>query len=264
MIKQNKFVSHFDITADQKLQFSNIRNKIDNIDNKIIDLLTERTNIIKEAKELKTSFYPEDKCFITPGREASMMKEIISKAQKIGLPSGAIFGIWRNIISASTSLENPLILNILTKTNNSEYLTDITEYFGKYTKTNFYQSTEENLEHTSNINNSIAILPYQSNWWELLYKDFAKLKIFGILPFLQQQKNQQQQEKSVLIANILPEPTDQDITLFVCESNIKDNLDQYSIIAENNNKYLLQQDFFSLASSTEILNIGSYSTPIKI
>jgi chorismate mutase len=282
MSKQNNFISNYNLTSVQKAQFQDIRSRIDSVDDQLIDLLTKRTEIIKEAKIFKSSFYPEDKCYITPGREASMVKAIISKAQNVGLPPQAIMNIWRNIISSSTSVEKELSINAYLKKAEYAQLLDANDYFGNFAKITTYDNTFELLKSTAASPNSVAVVPYDSEWWLQIFNNFVQLKVFGCLPFIT--SSAEQNPRTVIIANILPEPTNDDITLFVLQT-LKNDLtateevdDKFAsnivqtITNDGYKFYLVQQsgyyqnydDICSKDSCNIIgsLNIGTFALPI--
>ncbi|WP_457678749.1 prephenate dehydratase [Thermovibrio sp.] len=80
-----------------------LREKIDEIDRKIISLLNERAKLAKKVGEVKKR---EGLPFYVPGREA----KILSKLEELNggpLPPESIRAIFREIISACRALEEP-------------------------------------------------------------------------------------------------------------------------------------------------------------
>lgn len=280
MKKQKKFISNYNLSSKQEAQFQDIRSRIDLIDEELLNLLAKRTEIIKEAKNFKSSFYPNDKCYITPGRESSMMKAIIDKSKKTDLPPEAIMNIWRNIISSSTSVEKELKIKAYLKSNEYAQFLDANNYFGSFANITTYDNINELLETTADTSNAVAVVPYYSDWWAQLSSNFSQLKIFACLPFIA--NFEASSHRSAIIANILPEPTDDDITLFVLKIN-KDNVAanreidnkfSFSItqrICDNNfcyyllqkNGYYQKHDKLNLNSNViNVTNIGTFSSAI--
>ncbi len=83
------------------MSLSNLRKKIDELDDKIIELLNERTRLAVEAGKAKTDAGKE---IYAPDRESEIYRKI--DADKNGaLPKMALKSIYREIMSASLALE---------------------------------------------------------------------------------------------------------------------------------------------------------------
>lgn len=89
---------------------SQLRKKIDQLDEKIISLLNERTNIALEIGQIKSQAGKE---IYAPEREAEVYQKIEKEAGKGPLPKQAIKTIYREIMSASLALEKPLTIAYL-------------------------------------------------------------------------------------------------------------------------------------------------------
>lgn len=86
-----------------------LRNKIDSLDSKILDLLNKRAGIIlkiwrEKAKNGKLVYVPE--------READVYGKLISK-NKGPLPAESVRSVFREIMSGSLNLEKPLVIAYL-------------------------------------------------------------------------------------------------------------------------------------------------------
>ncbi len=86
-----------------------LRKRIDDLDQKIIDLLNERTEIALEIGKLKAE---EGKEVYAPEREAAIYQKIDAIA-KGPLPKDSIKSIYREVMSASLALEKPLTVAYL-------------------------------------------------------------------------------------------------------------------------------------------------------
>lgn len=86
------------------MKLSNLRKKIDKIDDEIIQLLNERASLAKSVGKLKTR---AGKGVYVPDREAEVY-ENISKKNKGPFPTGALKAIYREIMSGSLALEKNL------------------------------------------------------------------------------------------------------------------------------------------------------------
>lgn len=81
-----------------------LREKIDRIDDRILMLLNERSRVVIEVGKLKAGKSME---FHVPGREREIYERLM-KNNPGPLPNDALKSVYREIISASLSLESPI------------------------------------------------------------------------------------------------------------------------------------------------------------
>ncbi len=85
-------------------QINELRKKIDDIDNRIIDLLNERARIVIEVGDIKKTHKLD---FHSPGRERQILERLT--ARNTGpFPQDTLRAVYREILSSSLSLERPL------------------------------------------------------------------------------------------------------------------------------------------------------------
>lgn len=85
-------------------ELTGLRDEIDKIDEKILDLLNKRAEIVIEVAHIKRK---ENARFYAPEREKEILQRLIS-INKGPFPNSAIKPLFREILSASLSLEQPL------------------------------------------------------------------------------------------------------------------------------------------------------------
>ena len=81
-----------------------LREQIDAIDDHILDLLNERSQVVIEVGKAKAG---EKRDFYVPAREQAIYARL-SAANSGPFPTEAVRRVWREIISASLALEQPL------------------------------------------------------------------------------------------------------------------------------------------------------------
>jgi chorismate mutase/prephenate dehydratase len=86
-----------------------LRQRIDEIDNHLVDLLNERAKIVIEVGELKNK---TDKPIYAPDREMQVFAKIL-KANNGPLPDKCLKAVWRELMSGSFFLERPLRIGYL-------------------------------------------------------------------------------------------------------------------------------------------------------
>lgn len=86
-----------------------LRDSIDGIDLKILELLNQRANFVIEVGKIKSR---ERKDFYVPEREREVLKRL-TEANRGPFPNQALKNVFREIMSASLSLEKPLRIAFL-------------------------------------------------------------------------------------------------------------------------------------------------------
>jgi len=94
---------------EQRLQ--QVRDRIDQLDRRILDLVNERAGCAQEVAEIKRAA-GENSNFSRPEREAQLLRELAG-ATEGPLDPGAVTRIFREIISACLALEQPLAVAYL-------------------------------------------------------------------------------------------------------------------------------------------------------
>jgi len=91
---------------------SEIRKKIDGIDEQLVKLLNERADLVHEVGLVKKA---EGGAIYAPEREEQVLRALIEKNRALGgrLPAKAIRAIYREIMSASLALEKDLTIAYL-------------------------------------------------------------------------------------------------------------------------------------------------------
>jgi chorismate mutase len=82
------------------------RNKIDNIDNQIIELLAKRFEIVKQVGHYKKEHHLPP---LQPGRWQEVLEDKIQKAQKYNIDKNCIVDIWNRIHEAALEIEKNIL-----------------------------------------------------------------------------------------------------------------------------------------------------------
>jgi chorismate mutase / prephenate dehydratase len=154
------------------------RARIDAIDETLTQLLIERTQIVAQVGALKNATWPRD-CHIRPGREARMHRSVIQRFSGSLFSVRAALLIWRQIIGASTALESPLKVAVLS----ADHRPRARNYFGANAQITLCASLSELAEKLADKTCTIALLPASlaAGWWDALPEPF---RIFTQLPII--------------------------------------------------------------------------------
>jgi chorismate mutase len=214
--------------TDSTLQ--SFRQQIDAIDRELLALLDQRCGIVQQVGEYKRE-RSEHPVYLRPGREADMVRQLAESAGKGRFSAHAAALIWRQIISASTSLEAPVTIGLLEEGLErvaARTLASLTrEHFGPFSPQHSYSETTLLLQDIQKRRRMLGIFPaitrengYCPWWWSLadhnLRQPEISLYVFLKLPFLQTDWNAK--ESAYAVGYIRPEPTRDDTSLFVIRS----------------------------------------------
>ncbi len=203
----------------QQKNLNEFRADIDKIDQKILNLLQERMQIVRNVAKFKEK--NNEKFFIKSAREANMVKDLIKQSQSFSTDFSpcAIIKIWRAIITSANLLEQPIKALIFNPKNIADF---------KYLVKSYYLDVLPIVEF-ENINNldknleknqaQIVIFPaldFAQNWWLNLANNKFGLKIFAKIPFL---KDENSNHQLFLSAIKQPEESGSDNSLLVIEIN---------------------------------------------
>ena len=106
-----------------------LRNKIDDIDSKLCQLIKERQALATEIMSAKKGNFPFD-----PGREEDLIKKLVNS----GLDKFLVEKVWRQIISSNLSIQK--VLNIGVAGSDDEIKSAYSAHFGNYFNTTFFLS----------------------------------------------------------------------------------------------------------------------------
>lgn len=211
-----------------------LRHKIDEIDNKLIDLLNQRMDVVDEVAILKRS--KGDDIFIRSNREADMMRHIIAKLED-KYPKTHIFSIWRKIIAAANLHEQEVKIGLYNPKQVADYKYLIQQYYSEDFEVESFTNAQELLNKLTAKGLQIAILPpptAQDFWCESLIG--SDVKIFAKIPFIQ---NNASDLELFCLAIKDVEPSDNDRTLIYLESNddlseekVESALQSYNFMAQ--------------------------------
>lgn len=209
---------------NQEPELTELRQKIDEIDEVIIRKIIERTQIVKQVGELKqkTSTSP---CPIRPRREAEMVRRIIERFRPTDFPAGSAAAIWRIIIGASTGLESKLTLSVFADEKENSLYWLAREYFGSNAPIIKQSHIKRIIGDVIDGKAVVGIVPFlrsadTSNWWTVLLQHGDNIpKIFAHVPFVYTDIPGKDVPSALALAKLAPEPSGDDMSLVVIEAD---------------------------------------------
>ncbi len=251
-------MEEYKLPENDEEQLAHYRAQIDETDKKLIELLKQRIEIISKVGELKRKTGLLS-CFIRSGREADMLRDIFTEFEGTDFSPLAACTIWRQIISASTQHECAMSLVI----HESEYENlnhHATYYFGETLPKKQFSTIKELAEILKEEPAALVILP-EPNHAKELWTEFATSKpetlcVFAAIPYV---RTYNDQPAIYVAANLVPEPSRQDSSLFAIED---DSGWHFHTIAG----YHKQWPKDAIASDGEVKQnrwLGTFATPIE-
>ncbi len=254
--------------TDNNTELAAFRNQIDEIDDKIIKLLVERIEVVKQVGALKekTSAIP---CPIRSGREAKMIRRIVDKLRPTDFPTSSAASIWRTIIGASTGVESPLILSVFSneKENNIYWLAR--EYFGSNAPIIKQPHINRIVGDVMDGKATVGIVPFlrsadTSNWWTVLLQHGDNVpKIFAHVPFVYTDVPGKAIPSALALAKLIPEPSGDDMSLVVIEAdaNVSQHRLQTAFVSAKLDVAWINIATLSPASRHHLVEIKGFITP---
>lgn len=265
---------------------TNLRAEIDGIDDQIIELLAKRVDIVKKVGEFKKET-SASQSFIRAGREASMLRNLIKKAEGI-FPPQAIATMWRMVISTSLSIEQDISVYAYSGKNDKNCFWLAREYFGSFLKMHEETDAQSLIDAVVRNPSAVGVLPLVDNsqrpWWVRPHGESNNIYVFARIPFIE---DGSAVSPALAIANTSPEPTDDDVSLFSITTELdKASLEKkfahyglhLNILSTSGDKnFLIEVNRFvpvgdevlrklreDLGAGSIIRLMGSYAVPIKI
>ena len=197
-----------------------LRLEIDAIDDRIHKLLMNRTELVTEIGNLKQRT-GETGFSLRPAREAAIMRRLVAKHQG-AFPASALVKIWRELLSGTVRVQTPFSVAVSNGKDPILYHGLVRDQFSGAPVRHFPRP-DDAIRNVVDGDAMVAVVPIPSqetaeSWWsELAFGKYQSLKILGRLPFLKAKTPNLGEAFSV--ASVRPEPSGEDVTLFVIECN---------------------------------------------
>jgi len=209
-------------------ELASYRQRIDEIDNKLIALLQERIGIVGEVGAFKRRTAPGT-CPIRPGREAEMIRRIMatfdSSPNTPKFPASAAAAMWRTLIGASTSVESPLIISVFVPERDNDLYWLAREYFGPSVQIVKQSYVKRVIGDIMDGKAAVGIVPMlrgsdTTYWWTNLTQQTPDTpKVFARVPFVTHSATARDAASALAIARVTPENTGDDNSLLVLEAD---------------------------------------------
>ena len=168
---------------DNPQRLTELRAKIDAVDETIHTLLMQRATVIDELIRIKGADRSKGAAF-RPGREAQMM-QVLASRHAGSVPFATITHLWREIISTFTWLQAPYAVHIVTG-DRPAVMQDMARFqFGFTVPMTMHAKAQAAIDAAQADRNSLVVVPLEGAgaWWNQLDSK-AGLSIMTRLPIV--------------------------------------------------------------------------------
>ncbi|NNG05978.1 MAG: chorismate mutase, partial [Inquilinus sp.] len=169
------------MSSNQTLE--ELRRQIDAIDDRVHDLLIERSGMIEQIVAAKG----DGRAKLRPGREALIARRLIDR-HRGQFPPASLIRIWREIINAFTCMQGPFEIAVPKPAVDTLVWEATRDYFGGTPARRAMESTTTALRAVADGEATLAMLPWgagRTAWvGDLLALDDPGLRVCYGLPFV--------------------------------------------------------------------------------
>ena len=137
---------------------SELRERIDSLDRKLVELLNERADVVVEVGKAKQH---DGTPIYAPDRESSVLGRVLASNQG-PLPDRTLEGIWRELMSGSFRLERPLRIGFLGPKGSFSHLAAL-RHFGSSTEFVPVPAIESVVEDVVTGRSDYGLVPYENS-----------------------------------------------------------------------------------------------------
>jgi chorismate mutase/prephenate dehydratase len=164
---------------------ADLRRHIDEIDDRLHDLLIERAEIVARVAASKKD---GDVAFYQPGREAQILRRLAER-HRGALPVASLVRIWREMLAATVRLETPFAVAVFAPAEAQGFWDLARDHYGSLTPMSAYRSIGQVIRAVTEGQASVGILPMPQEgdpdpWWRhLLSHNDTAPRVIARLPF---------------------------------------------------------------------------------
>jgi len=197
-----------------------LRTEVDRIDRAILDLLIERTEVVRRIGAVKAD-HLNDRLAARPAREAVILRRLVASAGE-RIPRRVLVRMWRELLAANTRLQTPMSVSVFPGQQGFGTWDLARDHFGSATPMTRVDSVTQALRSVSDGSATVAVLPLPGDddaWWLALMSDHHdRLRVFARLPFVATGPGDGEEASALALGRLEPEPSGEDLALLAIEA----------------------------------------------
>jgi chorismate mutase/prephenate dehydratase len=197
-----------------------LRAEVDRIDQAILELLIERTEVVREIGRIKADRVT-GRLAARPAREAVILRRLAALAGD-RFPRAVLVRMWRELLAATTRLQTPMSISVFAAQHGVATWDLARDHFGSATPMVRVESATQALRSVSDGSATVGVLPLPHDddaWWLALISDHHdRLRVFARLPFVARGTGEGEEAQALALARLEPEASGDDLTLLAIEA----------------------------------------------
>ena len=202
--------------SQRNTQLDDLRRQIDSLDDRIHDLLIERSAMIEQIIAAKR----DGAAKLRPGREAEIARRLVGR-HRGHFPAPSLVRIWREIINAFTCMQGPFSIAVPAGEADRPVRELARDHFGGTPARVSAADAVDALRRVAAGEVTLAVLPWSDrsvDWLgAMIGADDPGLQICFGLPFVRIAGDAD--TKAVAVGKVVSEPTDDDRSVWVIEDS---------------------------------------------
>ncbi len=201
---------------------ADFRRQIDEIDDRIHDLLIERAEVVMRVAARKRDRHVP---FYQPGREAQILRRLVARHHGV-LPVAIVLRIWREMLAATVRIETPFAVAVFAPAEAQGFWDLARDHYGSHAPMSAYRSIGQVIRAVTEAHAAVGILPMPHEgdpdpWWRhLLSQSDRAPRVVARLPFGARGNARTDGSDALVIGHGAQQETGADRTLVATESAV--------------------------------------------
>lgn len=195
-----------------------LRQDVDRIDRAIVELLIERTQVVRRIGEVKGD-RQNGRLAARPAREAVILRRLVALAGD-RFPSAVLLRMWRELLAHTTRIQSPFSVAVFTPPGRLATWDLARDHFGSSTPMSRVESAGQALRAVSDGSATVAVLPVpgdDESWWRgLICDQHDRVRVVSRLPLLA--ASGEEDAGALALARLEPEASGDDLSLLAIEA----------------------------------------------
>jgi chorismate mutase len=210
-----------DIMLPTRLDLAELRRRLDEIDDRLHDLLIERAEIVSAVAASKRV---SNLATFQPGREAQIIRRLVDRHHG-EFPTATLVRMWREMLAATVRLQSPFAVAVYAPIEAQAFWDLARDHYGSHTPMAAYGSIGQVIRAVSEGRASVGVLPMPQEgeadpWWRhLLSKDEDAPRVIARLPFGARGNARSNGADALAIGRGVQQETGRDRVLLAAESS---------------------------------------------
>ena len=206
-----------DETTQALETLSQLRSKMDAIDDGLLDLLVQRLEVTARVKASKQTSAQNWPLPIRPAREAQILRRLLAKAEGSGISPEFLVRLWRGILSDSSNRQRKITLLVSRHLNaNIGFRLRLRDHFGPL-EVEEWRDDAQALMQINAESKDICVVETEQNWVDPYVEGMAgQARVIAALPVLAEDAV----PKLLILGQAPSEPTSDDVTLVISNGKL--------------------------------------------